>query len=617
MYETMGSLRVSGGWEKMRPFYGLQPPLIPYSRAGRGYGHANYLEDYDKIYRRQPLVARSSRLIETLRLDDIGPGYTLDRENYEWLCWTDKRGASHVVEYPITEKVLSRLHRRMEKYAPLKEEDTNQDGAPDLRYYTVRKYRDHFIPAITLSLALNYFGKTQEDVEVVLGSHIRIPAPQSFDTKTQTWIPYRIPGTEAELPEILIPINENGEMLVNFMGGPSSADSGGGGTFPVYSYAAYASRAPGPDPSTWPRTWTLRNKIIMVGSFTQGMAADEKPTPFGLMYGVEIHANALNTILMNKFLGYAPWWLDTLILCAAAFAMAFTASRFSPLWSGVAAIAAVCAYFLLTMMIFEKYSLILNFSLPGIALVFTFVAIVVYRTMTEEKDKRRIREMFSKYVSPAVVDEILRTPRIELGGVDRDLTVFFSDIRGFTTMSESMTPQELVNHLNIYLTAMTDIILEYHGTLDKYVGDEIMCFWGAPLPQEDHALAACKCAVKQMKALGELNSGWPEEKRINIGIGINSGIMTVGNMGSLGRMNYTLMGDNVNLGARLEGTNKAYATNIILSEYTYGLVKDQVIARELDNIRVKGKNKPVVIYELIDIPGGLDVPESAEKTKNH
>jgi adenylate cyclase len=197
--------------------------------------------------------------------------------------------------------------------------------------------------------------------------------------------------------------------------------------------------------------------------------------------------------------------------------------------------------------------------------------------------------------------------------VDKELSVFFSDIRGFTTLSETMPPQELVNHLNLYLTAMSDVILEYEGTLDKYVGDEIMCFWGAPLPQEDHAILACKCAIKQMQVLNELNSGWPEEKQINIGIGINSGIMTVGNMGSSGRMNYTLTGDNVNLGARLEGTNKQYLTNIIMSEYTYGLVKERVVARELDNIRVKGKNRPVLIYELIDVPEGLEPVTASTK----
>ncbi len=208
--------------------------------------------------------------------------------------------------------------------------------------------------------------------------------------------------------------------------------------------------------------------------------------------------------------------------------------------------------------------------------------------------------MFGKYVPPEVVSEMMEKPP-ELGGIDKDLTVLFSDIRGFTSLSETMSPQELVNHLNEYLTSMTDCIMDYKGTLDKYVGDEIMCFWGAPISQEDHALRACVCAVEQMKLLDELNQKWPEEKRIDIGIGLNSGIMTVGNMGSQGRMNYTLMGDNVNLGARLEGTNKQYKTNIIISEFTYEQVKDKVVVRELDNIRVKGKNKPVLIYELVDI----------------
>ncbi len=231
-------------------------------------------------------------------------------------------------------------------------------------------------------------------------------------------------------------------------------------------------------------------------------------------------------------------------------------------------------------------------------MIFSFVAIIVYRAMTEEKDKKMLRDTFGKYVSPQVVDQLVANPP-ELGGVDKDLTVFFSDIRGFSTLSENMSPQELVNHLNVYLAAMTDIILEYGGTLDKYIGDAIMAFWGAPLPQADHAARACACSLKQMEKLRELNLSWPPEKRINIGIGLNSGVMTVGNMGSSLRMNYTLMGDNVNLGSRLEGTNKEYGTNIIVSEMTYGLVKDKFIFRELDNVRVKGKNKPVGIYELV------------------
>jgi adenylate cyclase len=173
-----------------------------------------------------------------------------------------------------------------------------------------------------------------------------------------------------------------------------------------------------------------------------------------------------------------------------------------------------------------------------------------------------------------------------------------------------MPPQELVNLLNSYLTAMTDVLLKYDGTLDKFIGDAIMCFWGAPLPQADHAILACKCAIRQMEVLREFNEGRPDEKPIDIGIGVNSGIMTVGNMGTPGRMNYTLTGDEVNLGARLEAINKTYKTHVIISENTYAQVKDQVIARELDDIRVKGKNERVVIYELLDIVDGTSDSQS-------
>jgi len=392
-------------------------------------------------------------------------------------------------------------------------------------------------------------------------------------------------------------------MLINYAG-PRSEVGEGNQTFNVMEFNGYVSD-PGPNPETWKPTYVLTNKIIMIGIFATGLAEDEKPTPFGLMYGVEINANALNTILMNRFLVYAPVWVSSLILFGIILIVSFMSSRLSTIWALVITLILLAVFFIVVVFIFDFYNFILIFSAPFFASILTFLCIVAYRVMTEERAKKRIKNMFGKYVNPTVVEQMMTHPP-ELGGVDKDLTVFFSDIRGFTTLSENMAPQSLVNHLNHYLTVMTDIILEYSGTLDKYVGDEIMCFWGAPLPQENHAILSCKCAIKQMQALGELNKEWPPEKRINIGIGLNSGIMTVGNMGSQGRMNYTLMGDNVNLGARLEGTNKQYKTNIIISEHTYGIVKDRVIARELDNIRVKGKNKPVLIYELLDIIEGLE-----------
>jgi adenylate cyclase len=349
----------------------------------------------------------------------------------------------------------------------------------------------------------------------------------------------------------------------------------------------------------------------MVGSFARGMAADHKPTPYGLMYGVEVHANALNTILMDNFLHDVPMWVNLAVLIGMVLIIAIFSSRLSTAWAFVITLFLILVLFVSTSIVFDREAYIINFSRPALAALFSFLSIIVYREMTESKDKRRIRSMFGTYVSPKVVDQILDNPP-ELGGVDKDITVFFSDIRGFTTISESMSPQELVQMLNKYLTAMTDIVLKYEGTLDKYEGDAIMCFWGAPVPQEDHALRACKCAVEQLKALNELNKDFPEEYQFDIGIGINSGRMTVGNMGSMQRMDYTLIGDNVNLGARLEGTNKQYMTRTIISENTYGLVKDHVVVRELDNIRVKGKNKPVLIYELIDIKDSADTTGSAE-----
>jgi adenylate cyclase len=613
---------VSGDWQQVPEYLGVQAPLKPYAESVAGYGHANYSQDFDEIYRRQALVAKFSKEVEQVRLDSLTPNYYVDSSRYERLAWEDKEGFSHHVRTPLTADAITKLADAMKRSAPPVVIDADSNGISEEEYFVLRKYKDYFIPSVTFALALHYFGVSPSDVEVDFGNRILIPNPTRYDAGTGHRVPYSVASGSDEydkegelvkeaprkvLSEISIPINKNGEMLINFMGYRSSSAVDGYQTFPVRSYAGYADRVPGPDPETWPKTKAVGGKIIMVGPFADGIAQDEKPTPFGLMYGIEIHTNALNTILMNNFLREVPFWVDASLLLVLVLGISFFASRYSTVWTFVSMLLAIIAFFFCVSFVFEYNSLIIDFTKPAIGMMLAFVAIVSYRAMTDERDKKMIRETFGKYVSPKVVDQILEQPP-ELGGVDKELTVFFSDIRGFTTLSENMTPQELVNHLNVYLSAMTDLILEYGGTLDKYVGDEVMCFWGAPLPQQDHAILACKCALRQMQKLRELNEGWPEAKRINIGIGLNSGIMTVGNMGSPGRMNYTLMGDNVNLGARLEGTNKQYGTNIIISEFTYGLVKDHFVVRELDNIRVKGKNKPVLIYELVDCIGSIDPP---------
>lgn len=632
LYERFGKItKLEGDWTQVETLYGIYPSLKPYARAAHGYGHPNFVEDDDQVYRKQPMVLKSAVLLEEIPLDDLTPGSLTEeeRKNFTRLVWIDTEEVYHDVPYPLTEHGIENLRRTMEMKAPLKAEDTDNDKQPDRYYHVVRKYRDSFLPAITLALALEYFNKDLSDIEVVLGKHVRIPSPQQFNIETQSWEPYQLlvkpavldeegnvvrPAVTKLMDEIRIPINDRAQLLINYMGIASSASPRGHQTFPVRSFAGYAARVPNPDPARWPRTMAVGNKILMVGPFSKGIAEDEKTTPYGLMFGVEIHANALNTILMNNFLYHISEWANALILLAMALLTAFMASRLPTVWSLVLSVVLAVVFFFAVMLIFDLYNQIITLSTPILGVLLSFLAVIVYRIMTEEKDKRRIRDMFSTYVSRRVVDQIINNPP-ELGGQNKDLTVLFSDIRGFTTLSETMSPQALVNHLNEYLTAMTGIILEYEGTLDKYVGDEIMCFWGAPLPQEDHAMLACQSALRQMEVLRQLNESWPPERKLNIGIGINSGIMLVGNMGSLQRMDYTLTGDNVNLGARLEGTNKSYFTNIIMSEYTYGLVRDKVIARELDNIRVKGKNQPVLIYELIDAIDGLEPPVRLDDRK--
>jgi len=201
---------------------------------------------------------------------------------------------------------------------------------------------------------------------------------------------------------------------------------------------------------------------------------------------------------------------------------------------------------------------------------------------------------------------------LKLGGEKKDLSVLFSDIRGFTTISEGLTPENLVHLLNEYLTVMTDIVFNHDGTLDKYMGDAIMAIYGAPLDQPDHPARACHSALEMMKALRNLNEKWilEEKKPMDIGIGINTGMMMVGNMGSDQRFDYTVMGDAVNLGSRLEGANKNYKTNILLSEFTYERVKDEFVCMEIDSVRVKGKTQPVKIYQL---HAHKRVPETREK----
>jgi adenylate cyclase len=237
-----------------------------------------------------------------------------------------------------------------------------------------------------------------------------------------------------------------------------------------------------------------------------------------------------------------------------------------------------------------------------LSFVFGFTSIATYKFFTEEKAKRKIRQAFSKYVSPLVVNELLKSDsNLALGGKKQRLAVFFSDLRGFTTFSESLDPQELSQFLNLYFNKMTDEIFKAKGTLDKFIGDAVMAFFGAPLPNENNSELACLCALNSIQRLEELNKELKAKKfpELRMGIGINTGEVSVGNMGSSVVQNYTVMGDAVNLASRLESLTAFYECKIIIGESTYHDVRNKFICRELDFVRVKGRSEVSSIYELI------------------
>ncbi|MGA8223161.1 MAG: adenylate/guanylate cyclase domain-containing protein [Candidatus Acidiferrales bacterium] len=359
---------------------------------------------------------------------------------------------------------------------------------------------------------------------------------------------------------------------------------------------------------------TFRDKIVLVGA-TALAIGDLRNTPFpeeeSAYMGVEVHANIVDNILHSQerghgFLtrGFNEEMIDVAFILIFGLVFGLVAAPIDPVSSTISVLAILAGYAWFVYYMFAAQGRWLSFVIPAGTLVANYAAITSFRMIFEEREKRKIRKTFSQYLSPDVITLIEKDPQkyVRPGGEMKELTVMFSDIRGFTTISEGLTPDELVSLLNEYLGEMTEIVFANQGTLDKYIGDAIMAFWGSPYPQEDHAVRACSCAVQMIRSLGKLNKKWQAEGRrtLSIGVGLNTGLLNVGNMGSAKRLAWTVMGDNVNLASRLEGINKEYHTQIVISEATYREVADKFVCRELDKIRVKGKNQPVNIYELLD-----------------
>ncbi len=356
----------------------------------------------------------------------------------------------------------------------------------------------------------------------------------------------------------------------------------------------------------------LKDKIFIAGATATGIY-DLRVTPFQENFpGPETHLNALDNIIERNFFHSLPdeKVYMPILLTVAGILLSLALGHLGAIYGLLLTAASLFGTVWYDQHYLFNKGIVVSVIWPVFLISALYTALTFYRYLTEERNKKELRQTFSKYVSPAIVNEILAHPdNIELGGRKANLTVMFSDVRGFTTISEKLDPRALTDLLNSYLTPMTELVFKNKGTLDKYMGDAIMAFFGAPISYSDHAKYACRCALQSLEKLWELQKEYEKKglPSIDIGIGLNTGDVNVGNMGSATVRSYTVMGDAVNLASRLEGINKTYGTRIILSEFTYKEVKDNFICREVDWVRVKGKVLPVKIFELM----------AEEKVKSH
>lgn len=384
-----------------------------------------------------------------------------------------------------------------------------------------------------------------------------------------------------------IPVNEHGEFLINWLGNAEK--------FRHISYHKILEEQIPPE--------FFEDKYVILGATAAGLN-DTKSTPRGYMPGMEVHATALLNIMNGSFLHeltlmeVLPW------LALLAIALQFLFLRLSPFPALAVALGLVGIEFVsAALYVYPSMLLVVPVSLFTTLTVVTATASLVYKYMTEGRERMLLKRAFETYVPPDVVGEILNNAgALQLGGVKTKLTVLFSDIRGFTTFSEALDPQELVAFLNFYLSRMSDVIFRNKGTIDKFIGDAVMAIFGAPMSRPDNAARACATSLDMMKELDVVNE---RQRQFNqpeaaIGIGLNSGEMTVGNIGSEQRFDYTVIGDAVNLGSRLEGLNKYFHTSILVSESVKDEAGEEFLFREMAPVKVKGKDIPVGVYELLD-----------------
>ena len=441
----------------------------------------------------------------------------------------------------------------------------------------VLRFENRLYPSFCLMAVLRYYNIALDDVHVALGNRVEFDIPEG--------------------PRVSIPIDTQGRMLINFT---AKYNEFSHSVFAqvVQSFARRQKGLGAPIDLS-----DFEGKLVLVGLTATGVIeAYMKPTPLDPESPfLTAQANALSTIISRSFPRVPGFWAVTGLLLLVGAAVSAITSSMKAATSLMLSLIFLCMFIVTSYWLFFVGTIILPL-VPGFSMaVCTYTLITSYRYATEERQRRFYRGVLGKYLSRNVMETILQHPaELKLGGERKEMTVLFADVRGFTQFCERSPVEEIAPRLNELHEKMTQIIWRYDGTLDKYMGDGIMAFWGAPLSQEDHARRAVLAAIDMTAELGLMRPSWESRgvEPFSMGIGINTGMMVVGNMGSNEFWNYTVLGDEVNLAARLEGLTRSYQVDLIVSEFTYRLVRDSVEARLLGEVTVKGKEKPVVIYGL-------------------
>ena len=431
-------------------------------------------------------------------------------------------------------------------------------------------YFNYFIPSMSLEVAAWYLGIPWDMIQVLPGKGIFLGK------------------------RYFVPTDRYGRFLIPYYG-PT-------GTFKTISAVDVLKNRINPK--------EIQGKIVLIGATAVGIY-DLRVTPVSpVMPGVEKHANVIEALIQKRFLNWASDYVTLGLILALGI---ISSLLFNKLKAGTCSFIYLLEIILIvvaSIYLFSKQNYFLPIVYPILTTSSVFLTLITLKYGYSEKQSREIKRIFSNYVTEKVVDQLVKNPSmVKLGGERKELSILFSDIRGFTSLSEKLKPEEVVELLNEYFKEMTEVIFNWEGTLDKFVGDAIMVFWGAPIAQEDHAYRAVACAVDMIKKLKALREKWQKEGKpfLNIGVGINTGEVLVGNIGVEGRkMDYTVIGDHVNLASRLEGLNKQYATNIIISEFTLEKLKrtapkeflDKIKIESLGKVKVKGKEKAVEIFKV-------------------